>query len=151
MLADKDCHTECFAPVPCRIHCARCYNAAYTIVHCIYGKVYGNKECMAGLPPMHPCNIIWDVSGPYLQEAMQGVTGHKTLTYPMHLLHPCMYCVTASDATVAVPCHDTCCKAAVRTLHHPACGETVLPVPPRRSSGDGPAHCPERRARSSLP
>lgn len=70
---------------------------------------------------------------------------------PSYLLHPCMYCVTASDATVAVPCHDTCCKAAVRTLHHPACGETVLPVPPRRSSGDGPAHCPERRVRSSLP
>lgn len=70
---------------------------------------------------------------------------------PPCLLHPCMYCVTASDATVAVPCHDTCCKAAVRTLHHPACGETVLPVPPRRSSGGVPAHCPERRARSSLP
>ena len=70
---------------------------------------------------------------------------------PSYLLHPCMYCVTASNATVAVPCHDTCCKAALRISHRPACGETVLPVLPRRFSGGEPAHCPGRRARSSLP
>lgn len=70
---------------------------------------------------------------------------------PSYLLHPCMYCVTASNATVAVPCHDTCCKAALRTLHCPVCGGTVLPVLPRKSSGGGSAHCPGRRARSSLP
>ena len=70
---------------------------------------------------------------------------------PSYLLHPCMYCVTASNATVAVPCHDTCCKAALRISHRPVCGGTVLPVLPRKSSGGGSAHCPGRRARSSLP
>lgn len=70
---------------------------------------------------------------------------------PSYLLHPCMYCVTASNATVAVPCHDTCCKAALRISHRSVCGGTVLPVLPRKSSGGGSAHCPGRRARSSLP
>ena len=70
---------------------------------------------------------------------------------PSYLLHPCMYCVTASNATVAVPCHDTCCKAALRISHRSVCGGTVLPVLPRKSSGGGSAHCPGRRARSFLP
>jgi len=70
---------------------------------------------------------------------------------PSYLLHPCMYCVTASNATVAVPCHDTCCKAALRISHRSVCGGTVLPVLPRKSSDGGSAHCPGRRARSSLP
>ena len=68
---------------------------------------------------------------------------------PSYLLHPRMSCATAGHATV--PCHNTCCKAALRISHRPACGETVLPVLPRRFSGGGPAHCPGRRARSSLP
>ena len=116
MLADKDCHTECLASVPCRIHCACCYNAAYTIRCCIYAKVYGIKERMAGLSPMHPCNIIWNASGPYLQEAMQDVTGHKALTYPMHR-HTCCIpvCIVSRQVMQRWPYHVTIPVARLRS------------------------------------
>lgn len=66
---------------------------------------------------MHPCNIIWNASGSYLQEGMQGITGYKALTYPMHR-HTCCIPVCPAPRQVMLQYHVTIPVARLHSEFH---------------------------------